>query len=722
MNKLNNFFNPKAIAVVGASNRPGSVGGAILSNIVNSKYKGTVFPVNIKGGRVKGLKAYKSISEIKSKIDLVVIVTPAFTVVDIVEECGLAGVKGISIISSGFSETGDRGAKMSEKIANLAKKYGMRILGPNCLGFINPRIHLNASFSKYSVLRGNVAVISQSGALCSSILDWSRKNNLGFSYFVSVGEMLDIGFHDLIDYFSNDSKTDCILLYMESLKDSRKFLSAARKFGMKKPIVVLKSGRSSKGAKAAKSHTGSLAGDDEVFSAAFERSGIIRVNTITEFFHLAKVLSVQPITKGNRIVVITNAGGPGVLSADAIDEFGGELVKLPGASLKKLNEILPASWSHGNPVDILGDATKDRYREALEVCLENKNVDAVLIILTPQAMTDPSAVSREIVKAKKKSNKIVLASWMGGEDVAIGRQILEKGGVSTFETPEEAIRSFMYIYNYSNNLKNFREIPFEIQGSSKLKINENNKIIDQVVSEKRVSLNEMEARNFLMNYDIPVSNYKVAKNSKEAGLFYSEIGYSVAMKILSPDIIHKIDVGGVRLNVGSKEEAIKAYDEIIYSVKKNRPDAKIEGIIMEAMVDKKYELIIGAKKDEIFGPVIVFGMGGSSTEVFKDTVIGFPPLDMDLAFQMISKTKIYQLLKGYRGMPKVDVEKIQFLLCKFSRLLIDFPIIKELDINPFSVDESGGVVLDVKVLLDEKVIKKSVEPYSHLSILPVIND
>lgn len=722
MNSLNNFFNPKRIVVIGASNKTGSVGGAIMSNIKNSSYKGDVIPVNIRGGKIRGVKSYKNVLDIDKDIDLAVIATPAATVPELIRECGRAGVKGAIIISSGFSEVGKEGIKKSKEIAALARKYGIRMLGPNCLGFINPKIGLNATFTSHTALPGKIAFISQSGALCSSILGWSRKNNVGFSYFVSIGEMADLSFYDLIDYFANDPGTESILIYMESLKDARKFLSAAREVTRSKPIVVLKSGRSARGAQAAKSHTGSLAGNDKVFSAAFDRAGMIRVDTILDLFHVSKILSMQPRAHGGRFTVLTNAGGPGVLSADAIENSDGELAKLEKNTLNKLNAILPKNWSHSNPVDILGDATKERYRESLEVCLRDKNTDVVLVILTPQTMTDPSDVAREIVKVQKSENKIIIASWMGGDEVLEGRRILERGNIPIFRTPEDAIRSFLHVYKYSLHLKLLYETPASIPHAFTPRTDENKAILDKVANERRGALNEAESKKFLENYDIPVAKYEIAKNYKDAGSAASRIGYPVAMKVLSPDILHKTDVGGLVLGIKNRKDAEAAFKQIVRSAKKNAPKAKIEGVIIEAMVNKKYELIIGSMKDAIFGPAIIFGMGGISVEVFKDTRVGLPPLNMALALRMIKKTKIYKLLKGYRGMPGVDIESIQFLLYKFAYLLVDFPEIKELDINPFAVDETGGIVIDAKVVLDKTVLGKAVEPHSHLSISPYPKD
>ncbi|HAM89009.1 MAG: Acetyltransferase, GNAT family [Candidatus Falkowbacteria bacterium GW2011_GWC2_38_22] len=716
--KLDRIFNPKVIAVIGASDKHGSVGYALMDNLINSEYAGTVYPINAKHDHVHSVRAYKTVTEVPDKIDLAIIATPAAAVPQIIEECGQAGISGAVIISSGFQEIGLQGEKMIEQIFITAKKYGMRIIGPNCLGFMRPDLHLNASFASKIALPGKVAFISQSGALCTAILDWSLKNNVGFKHFVSIGSMVDISFHDLIDYFGQDKDVESILIYMESLNDARKFMSAARAFARTKPIIVLKVGRTSEGAVAAKSHTGSLTGNDAIFDAAFKRAGIIRVDTVVSLFHTAKSLAMQPHPRGNRMAIITNAGGPGIIATDALVKDGGEIAKLSKATIDDLNSFLPVNWSRNNPVDILGDADFARYAKSLQIVVTDPNVDAVLVILTPQYMTNPSVVARELVALQLQIDKTIMATWMGGDDVAEGRMILEKGNIPVYRQPEDAIRCFSYVFNYSKNLKALYEAPATIPHAFEPDIEANRKLIDRVIADKRLVLTEAESKELLKNYDIAVVKNAVAKSVKDAGDFSAKIGFPVVMKILSPDILHKTDVGGVRLNINSSAEAEKAYVEILASVKKHLPKAQIDGIFIEQMIKKRYELLIGCKKDPIFGPAIVFGMGGVAVEVFQDTQIALPPLNMALSLNLIMETKIYKLLKGYRNIPGVDIQSIQYLLYKFAYLVADFPEIDELDINPFAVDEAGGIVLDAKVILDEKVIGKKLKPYSHLVISP----
>jgi acetyltransferase len=522
----------------------------------------------------------------------------------------------------------------------------------------------------------------------------------------------------LIDYFGEDPNTESILVYMESLKEARKFMSAARAFSRHKPIVILKVGRSDEGARAAKSHTGALTGNDAVYDAAFERAGIIRVDGALELFHVAKALAMQKRPADNRVAVVTNAGGPGVIATDFLSMRGGRLAQLSPATTKRLKALLPPSASTNNPVDILGDADPQRYREAVELCLNDDGVDAVLVILTPQEMTSPTDVAREIISIKNKKGKTMFASWMGGDDVAEGRAVLEKGSIPIYRTPEEAINIFMYVDSYAKRLEFLKETPASVPHAFKPKTEKNRQLIESIADTGRTVLTEAEAKELLANYGIPVAKNGTAKSAQEAGDLAENIGFPVVMKILSPDILHKTDIGGVKLNIHTKSEAEQAFKEIMVGAKKHAPKAKVDGIFVEAMTKKRYELLIGCKKDEVFGPAIVFGMGGVAVEVFKDTKVGLPPLNMSLALKMLKSTKVYRLLEGYRGMPGVDIEAIQFLLYKFAYLVSDFPEIKELDINPFSVDEKGGVVLDAKVVLDEKALGVKHKPYSHLVISP----
>lgn len=699
--KLTKLFNPENVAVIGASSKEGSVGYSLMKNLIGSGFSGTVFPINPKRSNILGVKAYKNLSSISEKIDLAIITTPAKTVPAIVEDCGKAGVSGIVLISAGFAEIGEEGKKLTKEILKTIKKYNIRLIGPNCLGFIKPSINLNASFANKMALPGKIAFISQSGALCTAILDWAKSQNVGFSHFVSIGSMIDVSFHDLIDYFGNDPKTTSIVIYMESLTNARSFLSAAKAFAKNKPIILLKAGKSTEGAQAAMSHTGSLAGNDAVFNAAFKRAGIIRVDTIGELFNIAQSLSMQERPQGNKLAIITNAGGPGVIATDTLIAKGGQIAKLSQETITELDKHLSPHWSKNNPIDVLGDAKPEHYEKAIELCAKDKNVNGILVILTPQAMTKSEEIAITVAKIAATTTKTVLASWMGAKDVEIGQKILENGKVPVYSIPENAVRCFMLMHDYSRNLNILHETPSNIPGEFSPDKENSLKLINEVLADKRTVMTEYEAKQLLNYYKIPVIKNGLAKTKNEAIKLAEEIGFPLVMKIASPDILHKTDVGGVILNILNKEDVDVSFTKIMNSSISKMPSADIRGVFVEQMITKKYELIIGCKKDPIFGPTIVFGMGGVAVEVFKDTTVGLPPLNMALAMRIIEDTKIYKLLKGYRGMPGVDITSIQFLLYKFAYMLMDFPQIAEVDINPFGVDEQGGVVLDAKVMLEK---------------------
>jgi acetyltransferase len=718
VHQLDKIFKPKTIAVIGASTKEGSVGHSILKNLVDNGFKGKIFPVNPKSKEILGQPTFESIKSVPAKIDLAVIVIPARFVPQVVEECGESGVGGLLIISAGFKEAGEEGQKMVDQVLETCRRYGMRLVGPNCLGIINPKLGMNATFASRMALPGNIAFISQSGALCSSILDWSCEMNVGFSHFVSIGSMIDIGFAELIDYFGMDPETSSILIYMESLTHARRFMSAARAFARSKPIIILKSGKSQDGTKAAMSHTGTLAGNDAAFDAAFQRAGCIRVETISQLFGCAQALSMQPRPQNNRLAIITNAGGPGVLATDYLTTRGGKLAEISEKTIAKLSEVLPAAWSHGNPVDVLGDATAVEYRKALEACLADENVDGVLTILTTQTMTDPEAVAKELVQAGKKSRKPILASWMGERDVWSARDILEKGKIPNFRYPESAVHVFLLMWQYTRNLELLYETPPEAPRRFVPRRDAAWHIIRSALTAGRNYLLENEAKQLLGCYDIHVGNYRVATNAEEAAEIAEKIGYPVVLKIVSPDALHKTDVGGVKLHIASKEEVKKSYEEIIASVKKHKPDAQIVGVLVEKMVKKRYELLIGAMRDPIFGPLIVFGQGGVAVEMIRDTHFALPPLTIALARRMVQSTRISQLLKGFRGIPGVDMDDLAFQVQKFAYILMDFPEIHEMDINPYLVDENGGVVVDARILLGPYQPRNKEHPYSHLVISP----
>jgi acetyltransferase len=718
---LDKIFNPKSIAVIGASNEEGTVGNVLIKNLIELGYEGKVYPVNIRETEILSLKAYKSVDELPETVDLAIIATPAKTVPEIVEQCGKAGILGIIIISAGFKEVGSEGKVLEEKIIKIKKTYNLRIIGPNCLGVIRPSIHLNATFANRTPISGNVAFISQSGALGTAILDWAVHENIGFSNFVSVGSMIDVDFGDLIDYFGTDPKTRSILMYIEGITNARKFMSAARHFARTKPIVVVKAGRFSESAKAATSHTGALTGEDNIYDAAFKRAGIVRVDEIEDLFSCAEVLGMQPNPRGPNLAIITNAGGPGVMATDALIAREGKLAKLSQKTMDTLNKILPHYWSKGNPIDILGDAKAERYKAVIEACLQDENIDGLLMIYTPQGVADPVDIVNSIVQLLKRKgvNKTVLTSFMGYEASEEANHILNENHIPTYSAPEQAVAAYMHMYQYKRNLELLYETPEELAVDSAPPKRPLAVIMINAARENREILNEMEAKRLLEYYNIPVVKTLVAKTADEAATLASEIGYPVVLKILSPQIIHKSDAGGVILDIASEAELRKAFDQIIQRAREYNPKAEIRGVIVQHMVKEKgYEVILGAKTDPLFGPVILFGMGGIGVEFLKDVAIGLPPLNQTLARRIMEETKVYQLLKGYRNVPPANLKLLEEIVVQFSQMLVDFPQLKEVDINPLFINENEALALDARVVFDKERVFARFEPHEHLVISP----
>jgi acetyltransferase len=719
---LNKIFNPKSVAIVGASDEEGSVGLALMKNFIDFGFKGEVYPVNIRKKEILGLKAYQSVEQLPKAVDLAVIATPAKTVPDVVEQCGKAGIKGIIIISAGFKEVGPEGKALEDKILEIKRKYDLRIVGPNCLGVIRPSINLNATFIDKMPKPGNVAFISQSGALGTAILDWAIHENIGFSNFVSVGSMIDVDFGDLIDYFGTDPETRSILMYIEGITDARKFMSAARHFARTKPIIVVKAGKFSESAKAAASHTGSLTGEDDIYDAAFKRAGMVRVEEIADLFNCAEVLGLQPLPKGPNLAIITNAGGPGVMATDALIARGGKLARLSPQTMEALNKILPSHWSRGNPIDILGDAKADRYKAVLELCLKDENVDGVLIIYTAQAVAEPVEIAKamvEVCKSKKYLNKTILTSFMGYEAVEEANRILNENSIPTYSTPEQAVKTYLYMHQYKRNLELLYETPEELPVDISPPKRPILMAMRNAALENRELLTETEAKKLLEYYDFPVVRTHVATTAEEAVRVASQIGYPVVLKILSPQIVHKTEAGGVALYLNSEADVREAFERVIKKAKEYNPNAEILGVTVQPMIKKLgYEVIIGAKKDPIFGPIILFGMGGIGVELFKDYAIGIPPLNQTLARRLMEETKVYQLLKGYRNLPPANIKLLEEILVRFSQMLVDFPQIKEVDINPLLINEKEAYALDARIAIDKNLIFKKVEPHQHLIISP----
>lgn len=727
---LSAFFSPRSIAVIGASDEEGTVGWRLMKNLM--EYKGNVYPVNIRKDEVLGVKAYRSVEDIPESVDLAVIATPAQTVPGIVEQCGRAGVKNLIIISAGFREVGEEGRALEAKMMEARDRYALNIIGPNCLGIIRPSSNLNATFLSRMPKPGNVALISQSGALGSAIVDWAVNESIGFSAFISVGSMLDVDFGDLIEYLGKDPETKSILLYIEGISDAKRFMSAARHFSRTKPIIVVKAGKFAESARAVQSHTGSLAGEDVVYDAAFKRAGVIRVDEISELFNCAEALAKQPLPNGPRLAIITNAGGPAIMATDALLASGGRLAELDPNTIEELNRVLPKHWSKGNPIDLIGDADASRYRRALELCLKDSNVDGILVVYTP-AMIDSVEIARTVVDVCKdsinssssssSSSKPVLTSFMFQHEA---NRILNENGIPTYDTPEQAVKTFIYMYQYKHRLEMLYQTPealIDFMPPKRPLLT----MINNAVAEKRRILDEVESKEFISYYNIPVVRTLIARSEDEAVALASSIGYPVVLKIYSKDITHKSDVGGVMLNLNDEHEVREAYNRMMQNVKAKMPDARIDGVTVQPMVRMKgVEVILGARHDPIFGPVILFGMGGVGVELFKDFAVGLPPLNQVLARMLMEETRVHRLLKGYRDIPAADMRALEQLLVSFSQMLIDFPEIEEVDINPLLVHGKSIIALDARIVVDEARASarakakagKDHDPYRHLIISP----
>jgi acetyltransferase len=730
MGNLNNVFNPSSVALIGASDKEGSIGRIILTNLLQAEGR-KIFPVNPGKKVLMGLECFADIASIADPIDLAVIATPAKEVPELVEECGRAGIGGLVIISAGFREVGEEGRLLEQRITATRKQYGMRILGPNCLGFVRPNAGLNATFMKMNPPPGNIAFISQSGALGTAILDWAVDAHVGFSMFASLGAMIDVDFGDLIDFLGDDDQTRSILLYMEGIGNAKKFMSAARAFAMHKPIIVLKPGRFTESARAARSHTGAMAGDDAIYEAAFKRAGVVRVREIADLFDAAEILESRKLPKGAKLAIVTAAGGPGVMATDALIDLGGELARLSDESMQQLNDVLPPFWSKGNPVDVLGDADAARYARAIDVCLADSGVDGVLVICVPTNTAPPDEVAQAVIDSAKKAWKPIVTAWMGAQEVRAGREMLTQHDIPTYENPEEAVRAYVNMYRYRRNLELLYEAPADLPAQEtpreelkdfiKRIMGEKERLkdlINRAIGDGRTLLNEDESKEFLAAFGIPTTIPSMTHHAEEAVAVARETGYPVAIKIVSPDITHKSDVGGVALGIHSDEQLRQVYERMVTTVKERAPKAVIEGITVQKMIEGiDYELILGSKKDKDFGAVILFGMGGITAELIKDFSIGLPPLNETLAKRLMEETKAYKLIQGWRGKPAADIEGLEIILVNFSYLVVAFPEIAEIDINPLAISGGNLCALDARIILD-KDYTESASPHPHLVISP----
>jgi acetyltransferase len=715
---LTPLFEPRSVAIIGASEREGSIGAVLVRNMLDAGYKGKLFAVNPKHQQVFGIPSYPSVEDVPQRLDLAVIATQARTVPAIMEACGRAGVRAAIVITAGFAESGPQGAALERAVLESARRHRIRLIGPNCLGVIRPERGLNATFAHGGANPGSIGLISQSGALCTAILDWAKPNNVGFSSVVSLGGSKDVDFGELLDYLANDPRTENIFLYVEGIKDARRFMSALRAAARVKPVLLMKVGRHPVGGKAALSHTGSLVGSDDVFDAALRRAGVVRIYNVGQFFAAAQALFARFRPRGNRLAVITNGGGPGVMAADRCADLGIPLAQLSEETLGKLNAFLPATWSHGNPLDIIGDADPARYSQTLKTVLEDDGVDGALAVLTPQAMSDPVEAAKAVIELARASDKPIVTCWMGEDQVREPRSLFKQAGVPTFRTPEPAVELFSHISNFYRNQKLLMQTPEPLSHLDPPSVESAKLVIETALLEKRYVLTEMESKALLAAFRIPISSTVVARSATEAMVLAEEIGMPVAMKIDSAQISHKSDSGGVRLNLNNLQSVRAAYQEIIDEVKRNRPDALINGVAVEPMIVKPNgrELMVGVLRDEVFGPIITFGEGGTRVEVKRDRAVALPPLNSYLVADMIRGTRVARLLGEMRNMPPVNMDALELVLLRVSEMVCELPWIREMDINPLIVDEKGAVAVDVRIVVEN--VSPTADRYDHMAIHP----
>ena len=691
---LKYLFEPRSVAVIGASETEGSIGKTVVSNMLQAQFQGKIFPVNPKYKSVLEILCYSSVAHIEEQVDLAVIVTSAKSVPSLLESCGKKGVYVVIVISAGFKETGEEGTLLEQQVVAIAKKYGIRLLGPNCLGCINTRIGLNATFAATNGLKGNIAFLSQSGALCTAFLDWSLEKHLGFSVFASLGSMSDIDFADLLEFLDQDVNTRAIFIYVETIGNGQRFMQVALNVVNKKPIYVIKAGKTNASSKAAASHTGSLSGDDDVFSFAMHQLGVQRLDTIEEFFEMALLVGKQPLPQGERLGIITNAGGPGVLAVDGALLKGGVVPELSKTSLEMLNMHMPFGWSHANPVDILGDANVERYAHALRITAQQSNIDAVLVILTPQDMTDPIAVAKLIKDFK--TNKTIMTCWMGGNVVREGKDYLNKVGIPCFDFPDNAAALFACCAKYEQHRKKLATNPL-----LDTELIQNESIKEQLLpSFSSKLMTGTQSLYWIQQAGIPVVINHVATSDQEAVVLAEHIGYPVVLKLNSTIISHKSDVGGVCLNLQNAEEVKKGFNRIRASLEERNQLHSFEGVAVQKMIQQKgIEIILGCRKDPQWGPVILFGGGGQFVEIYKDRALALPPINRLGALEMMKATRVFSILEGARGYVRVDIEKLCEIIVSFSNFILHNPNIVECDINPLHVTYRDCIALDARILL-----------------------
>ena len=717
---LTSLFEPKSVAVIGASEREDSVGNFIFRNILESGFKGRLYAVNPKLETVMGQPCYKSIEEIGSRVELAIIATRPPTVPQIIEQCGRSSVRNVVIVSSGFSESGHIGAALERKMLEIARSYSVRILGPNCLGVIRPDVNLNATFSQVTAMPGNLALVSQSGAICTAVLDWAKSNKVGFSSVISLGSTADVDFGEILDYLIYDHRTHYILMYIEGIRNARRFMSALRSAARIKPILLLKAGRHEAGSMAAQTHTGMAPVSDAVFDAAIRRSGVVRVQNVGQLFYAAKALSFKFRPPGTRLAIVTNGGGPGAMAADRAGDVNIPLARLSDETMGILNQCLPVNWSHANPIDIAGDAPPERYRDAILAVLKDEGVDAVLVMLTPQAMSKPLEVAQAVSDVVKQTgSKAILCCWMGEDQVAEARELLQSAEIPVFRMPETAIELFHHIALFYHNQKLLLQTPDPSRQHNRPETEGAKMLIEALLSERRRVLSEMESKAILRAFRVPVAQTMVARSSTEALLLAEQIGFPIALKVDSPDLPHKSDAGGVRLNITNAPAVRNAYHDILDTVSKRHPHAHINGISIEPFIARPNgrELMIGVFRDPIFGPVITFGAGGYEVEVFSDRSVAMPPLNFVLAQDLIASTHASKLLGEFHNMPPVDMHALEEVLLCISEMVCELPWIVEVDLNPLIVDEHGAIAADARIVIDYAPNAGS-DPYAHMAIYP----
>ncbi len=700
---LEHLFRPRSVAVIGASDRPYSVGATVMRNLIGGTFAGPVWPVNKRRPTVAGRPAFSTIAALPAAPELAVICTPAATVPQLIAELGEVGTKAAVVLTAGLSSAkAADGRSLAAAMFEAARPHLLRVLGPNCVGLLIPGIGLNASFAHTDAGAGSIAFVAQSGALMTAMLDWAKTHGIGFSHFISLGDAADVDFGDVLDYLASDRDTRAILLYIESVSAARKFMSAARAASRNKPVIVVKAGRFAEGARAAASHTGALAGVDDVYDAAIRRAGMLRVATTLELFDAAELLKHAKPLLGERLAILTNGGGPGVMATDALIASKGSLAQLSAATLAALGSVLPPTWSHGNPVDIIGDAPPERYVAALEVLLDAPEVDALLFIHAPTAIVASDQVAQACAPLIRTSPRNVLASWVGGDGVKKADAIFHEAGIPTYGTPEEAVHSFMQLADYRRNQESLMQTPPSVAEEFTADAETARRVILDAIASDHPLLTEPQAKQVLAAYGVPVVETLIASDATGAARAATELGFPVALKILSPDISHKSDVGGVMLNLQTNDEVRNAAEAMRARCAELRPDARLSGFTVQKMVKRggAHELIVGCTTDPIFGPVILFGQGGTAVEAVADKAVALPPLNVPLARELIARTRVAKLLAGYRDRPPADLDAICLALIKVSQLIADIPEVAELDINPLLADEHGVIALDARIRVE----------------------